>query len=576
MPKPISKSEGYRLLSSWCDESISDQELEQLEELVRTDPGFRKFFLEYMDQHAILSDEEPLIGTPQPFLRDLETEPPSGEFREHGQALVGKPGTRRGARWRRLGLSTMAAALLIGGLALLLSTRGRPQPPRERPALVAPDAEIEPAPEVDPLLGSQKNPVAILTRMVNVRWDPTEVALNEGSTLMRGRLRLTAGLIQVEFISGASMIVEGPCDLELLSPYKAVCHRGKLRAHVPPHAHGFTINAPGIDAVDLGTEFAIMIDDQGRGQVHVVEGELELRGVGAQPALSGVKLLTAGRGANFGLPGKFQEIVANPSNFVNRSQLLQLEQQHQRSRHERWLAHSRALRADPATVVYYSFEEHNTWERNLRNVAGQGNGSLDGSIVGCLWCPGRWPGKTALEFKRTSDRVRVDIPGQFEQLSLATWVRLEGLNTTSSSLMMTDDWDPEEAHWRLSPQGEIIFGVHAAASTPDRGAVSCHSLPVLGRGYLGQWVHIVTVYDMEQKLLSHYLNGNLVAQKSREDMIPARIGAATIGNWTPTREPFLTSPPRTLNGRIDEFVILRRALTGDEIKHMYEVGKPNS
>jgi hypothetical protein len=484
---------------------------------------------------------------------------------------------RRGTPFHAVfGVITAAVVVIFTLSAALLGYywRGASPRPLENSALVAPKAEIEPELEFTPGLRTETQAVAILTRMVNVRWDAREVSLNEGSALGRGPLRIAFGLIQIEFLSGASVIIEGPCDLELLSPYKAVCRRGKLRAHVPPHAHGFTIAAPGVDAVDLGTEFAMSIDEQGRGQVHVVEGELELRGAGAQPVLSGVKLLTSGRGAKFGLPGVFQEIVADAANFVDRSQLLRLEQAHQRSRHNRWLAHSRALRDDPATIVYYSFEDDSTWERTLRSVASQGDGSLNGAIVGCLWCPGRWPGKTALEFKRTDDRVRIDIPGQFNQLSLATWVRIEGLNKVSSSLMMTDDWDPAEAHWQLSPDGKIVFGVHAV--TLDQRIVYCTSLPVLGPSYFGQWVHIATVYDPEHNVLAHYLNGNLVAQVQPKHAIPAQIGSATIGNWTPTREPYLSYPSRSLNGRIDEFLIMRRALAGDEIKRMYELGKPNS
>ena len=170
--------------------------------------------------------------------------------------------------------------------------------------------------------------------------------------------------------------------------------------------------------------------------------------------------------------------------------------------------------------------------------------------------------------------MRIDIPGEFLQLSLATWVRLEGLNKVSSSLMMTDDWDPAEAHWRLSPDGKIIFGVHAL--TPDQSTVSCTSPPVLGPSYLGQWVHIATVYDPEHNVLAHYLNGNLVAQVQPRYAIPARIGSATIGNYSPTRAPFLSEPSRSFNGRIDEFLIMRRALGGEEIKRMYELGKPSS
>ncbi len=129
--------------------------------------------------------------------------------------------------------------------------------------------------------GLNKAAVAVLTRVVNAQWDATDVSYGEGSVLSPGRLRLASGLVQIEFTSGASVIIEGPCDFELVTPYKAVCYRGKLRAHVPLHARGFTIAAPGVYAIDLGTEFVMSVDEQGRGQVHVVEGEVELQAVGA-------------------------------------------------------------------------------------------------------------------------------------------------------------------------------------------------------------------------------------------------------------------------------------------------------
>ena len=58
--------------------------------------------------------------------------------------------------------------------------------------------------------------------------------------------------------------------------------------------------------------------------------------------------------------------------------------------------------------------------------------------------------------------------------------------------------------------------------------------------------------------------------------ITLQIGSASIGNWTQTRTPYILPPIRSLNGRIDEFVILRRVLSHDEVKRMYELGKPNS
>ena len=62
MARPSSDHERYHLLSGWCDGSLSDAELDQLDELIRTNPGFRDFYLEYMDQHAVLAADLLPIG----------------------------------------------------------------------------------------------------------------------------------------------------------------------------------------------------------------------------------------------------------------------------------------------------------------------------------------------------------------------------------------------------------------------------------------------------------------------------------------------------------------------------------
>ncbi len=296
-----------------------------------------------------------------------------------------------------------------------------------------------------------------------------------------------------------------------------------------------------------------------------------MHGTGDGKATREVTTLSSGRGVHFGPGDKLREIAAAPADFVNRLTVLAKEEAHHRDRYRLWLAHSQAVRADPDTVLYYTFEDLYTWQRTLRNVATTGP-SLDGAVVGCLWCQGRWPGKNALEFKRTSDRVRIDVPGEFEQLTLAAWVRIEGLNTWLSSLMLTDDWAPGSPHWQINADGQIILGVLSEGQLGDSG----HRSPtVLGPSDLGRWVHLATVYDSRRNLITHYRDGSPVSHGSLPKPTPLRIGHADIGNWNVSR-PHFPDKIRSLNGRIDEFAILRRALGDDEIRRMYELGKPNS
>jgi Concanavalin A-like lectin/glucanases superfamily/FecR protein len=472
-----------------------------------------------------------------------------------------RPRTRRRRR-------AVAGLLALAMVVALIAGLGRWRDATRFPQMNKEAGTKEDRADADP----GKMTVAVLTRVVDSRWAgapgiPTE----EGSALPPCRLRLASGLAQVEFVSGVSVIIEGPCDFELLSPTRAICHRGKVRAHVPPQARGFTIAAPGLDAVDLGTEFAVRVEEGGRGEVHVLEGAVELHGTGDRAATRRVTTLTSGHGVHFDSEGTLSKIAAAPADFADRSTILAKEEAHHLDRHRLWLSHSRTLRADPDMVLYYTFEDPNTWERTLRNVAPTGS-PLDGAVVGSLWCEGRWPGKHALEFKRTSDRVRIDVPGEFAELTLAAWVRIEGLNTWLSSLMLTDDWEPRSAHWQINAKGQMILGVLSEGHVGDSG----HRSPtVLGPSDLGRWVHLATVYDSRRNIITHYLDGMPVSHGSLLMPSPLRIGHAEIGNWNVSRPQF-PDKIRSLNGRIDEFAILRRALGDADIRQMHELGKPNS
>ena len=75
----------------------------------------------------------------------------------------------------------------------------------------------------------------------------------------------------------------------------------------------------------------------------------------------------------------------------------------------------------------------------------------------------------------------------------------------------------------------------------------------------------------------HYLNGEEISRDSAppEKGVDALvIGSSQIGNWgLPTRsDPGFAI--RNLNGRLDEFAILKSVLSPQEVKTLYLNGKP--
>jgi hypothetical protein len=523
------------LVESYANGACTEEQLRELQSLLRADPESRRFFRRYLSVDMALRDMS-VAGAL------LEMDP----LANHTLPKV-PPGPVRW--WQTPPLLALAASLaVLVGLAGFWPRLGS-------------DTSLStelPAPQG----------VAVLTQSVNAQWNGAGRAWEVGATLPAGALSLKSGLLQIEFFSGAIVVLEGPAEFQLVSATRGFCSKGKLRSTVPPQAQGFTIGTPGMDVVDLGTEFALRVDEKGGGQVHVIEGEIQLHSGGINHAKPGQSFY-AGQGALFTPFKTATPAQTDPSTFVGRAELIDLAKGSSDERSKEWRAYSQKVRAWPETVAYYAFDQTEPWSRTLRNASTQRDPGLEGAIIGCEWTRGRWAGKSALEFKRTSDRVRVHVPGQFESLSFASWVRIEGWDRWLSSLLLTDSFGKGATHWQLSDKGELILGINT-------GRLENHfSPPVISPADLGRWVHLATVYDAAAKQVLHYLDGKRVSATPILQTVPLEIRNAELGNWNSGR-PEKGNNIRSLNGRMDEMVIVSRALTAEEIAEAYEKGKPRS
>jgi hypothetical protein len=122
---------------------------------------------------------------------------------------------------------------------------------------------------------SSENIAATLTQLANVHWKPGSPQFQYGAPLPNGsRIALTSGMAKVTFECGAEVMLEGPCDFLVRDEMVGVLRKGKIAANVPRRAFAFAILSPGVDFVDLGTSFGISVDDNGKSELHVFEGEV--------------------------------------------------------------------------------------------------------------------------------------------------------------------------------------------------------------------------------------------------------------------------------------------------------------
>ncbi len=175
-------------------------------------------------------------------------------------------------------------------------------------------------------------------------------------------------------------------------------------------------------------------------------------------------------------------------------------------------------------------------------------------------------GKDALEFKHPGDRVRLQIPGEFDSLTYSAWVRIDGLDRPFIALMLTNGYEVGEPHWQLRDDGRLLLGIQ----TPN-GHVAYDSKPVLNINSRS-WT-LGTVYDSESARVTHYIDGEHVGESSvGTDNFKLRFGETEIGNWgTPVN--YSHQKIRNFNGQIDELTLFSEALTAKEIQSLYITGR---
>ncbi len=513
------------LLGALRDGQLDDEQVAELENLLDGDPQAMARYLNYAQLcadlrhcHGSALRVADLASLAQPMAEDV---PPA--------AALPSP---RGL-WR--------ASAAVAGLVALAASLAMWLYPRE----------------LRPIFMDQEG-LAVLTLVADAQWEG-DPSLSPGVPLQKGVLELRSGLAQIEFFRGAVVILEGPAKLELVADDRAILHYGTLRSHVSPPAQGFVIETPQAKLIDHGTEFGLSVDRAGETEVHVFEGNVELQGAVAHQ-------LFAGQGVRFDGAGKNESIPVRPESFLGPAAMAKTSDAEVLRRRNEWAAHAAQLARDPAAVAYFTFEHPDAWGRTLKD---ESTHARDAAIIGSQWSEGRWPGKGALEFKRTGDRVRIDLPDVFDAFTLVAWLRIDGFDRWLSSPLLTDTYEQGRPHWHVTWDGEIVLGIGS-----DGNYFSPKGL--LGIKDLGRWIQLATVVDPVSKTVTHYLDGLPVHQASLRLVQQFRIaGPAGVGNWS-RPGVYRDNDIRSLNGRMDEFGIFSRAFTPDEIRTMYEKGKPTS
>jgi hypothetical protein len=512
-----------RLLSQLSDGRLGDEDVRRLGQILELDAALRRQYLDYCQMHALLRSEHGLLTS---------WSVTAGQHEEDQHVSL-----RGGRRNRRLPLQLAAAAIFVAvavGVAFLNADRQHP-----------------------PFRGAE---TAVLSKSVGAQFAygvSGESAPAEGMQLRRGVYELLNGLVEIEYRSGAVLVVRAPATFDLVDEACVRLEDGQLAAHVPKAAIGFRIETPGATVIDLGTDFAVQAVKDKESEVHVFHGAVLVNLHGEKGRSPDLLRLVTGEAA------RVDYLTGMPSGIdLNNQQFL-------RSLREDNSAYAQAILAlNP--VVYYRMEPTGDGTRLVDTSTSGADATIHFARAAApVWTAGRVGAALMLGGPAQGTYAAASQYPQAEgdALTVVAWVYARSRPRWAS---IAKNWaGGDEDH------GQFHFGLFDDAGELEAHMVDGGHKEVVVRDKLplplNTWHHVAFVADGAELRL--YRNGRQVDAKPYRTLHrDPRIKALAIGTKlnlsgdAPEERDF-----NMWDGRLDELAIFNHALTAEQVLKLYQL-----
>lgn len=263
--------------SAFIDRTITQEEIEELDFLLRDDSRNRILFLRYMDLQSEMvnvlardSDEKNATAdsafdwasTLAEYAASRQTSSQTRTHQSERESAVVTPHQGNLAPWI-VSVASVAVSLMF---AIAFYTTQSVENTKNEPTLV-------------------QQVVAKKTDQDLVRLSDlagaelfNEMAPAKGHSLQyQHEYALVNGMMSLIFPCGAEVILEAPSVIEITDPMQLLVKAGKCSVHAPDGAEGFQVITPQTEVTDLGTRFSVSVDEGGNTEVQVIEGAAEVR-----------------------------------------------------------------------------------------------------------------------------------------------------------------------------------------------------------------------------------------------------------------------------------------------------------
>jgi hypothetical protein len=280
------------LLRLLCEDQLADDDATELAELLATSESARRRYVETIQLCNDLADWSQATGPiaiPYSVRKNINSEParrkavaPAGskEFGPQQRRFsrqTSPPARRSGWLLPWLSWGAAAALLLVGSLWSLNQFNGKSTAPAKGSdpsagTLAGTDRDRS---DKRKYSHSGKFVARVVEVTADAKWDDN---LQPREFLMRLRegdeLSLLSGLAQLEFYSGARIILQGPATFVPTGPAGGKLESGRLTGKV--EGGKFQLTTPSARVVDLGTEFGVTVGPSSDTDVCVFVGEVEV------------------------------------------------------------------------------------------------------------------------------------------------------------------------------------------------------------------------------------------------------------------------------------------------------------
>lgn len=248
--------EDRQLLLARLRGSLSEDIRAEVDERLLHDDEFAEEYIRLAEEEAAL-----IRWSRARLLAAKDAGTPTAERRRGRRALL-----RRIATWPAVAVTATVVALL---LAVMLWPRPN---------------DMTVAPRPNDIIGR-------VSRMIDVVGVGATLEGHRPSIEAGHKFELERGIVEVTLDNGIRLVLQGPARFEATSLRSGELHHGVVAADVPPAENGYTVQTPRAAVIDLGTKFAVSVDESGQTEIEVFEGEVQtVVGSGASGGEDGLRI----------------------------------------------------------------------------------------------------------------------------------------------------------------------------------------------------------------------------------------------------------------------------------------------